>query len=66
MGAAPRIKKDDKNRFGIKFSTGQTGSVMKKIYESPMIIVKTIETQDVIATSGKFDVKQDDIEWEDG
>ena len=39
---------------------------MKKIYELPMIIVKTIETQDVIAMSGKFDVKQDDIEWEEG
>ncbi len=38
---------------------------MKKIYEPPMVIVKAIETQDVIATSGKFDVTQDDIEWEE-
>ena len=39
---------------------------MKKIYEPPMIIVKTFETQDVIATSGKFDVKDDEIEWDEG
>jgi len=31
-----------------------------------MVIVKVIETQDVITTSGNFDVKQDDIEWEEG